>query len=184
MDFVQKSNFLLAVFFTEIISEKIVFRYFGKKTTIFIPNSAILRRAKNGNLEIWFLSKNRTFFYRCFSQKLWHKRSFFNILERQKSFFDKKLKFLQGSKNWHFLKGLVHGVCPKIKLFLNDVFHRNHIRKHRFWYCGKKRMILRPNSAVLTRAKKWKFWNLVFVQKSNFLLSLFFTEIMSQKIVF
>ena len=77
MDFVQKSNFLLAVFFTEIISEKIVFRYFGKKTTIFIPNSA-----------------------------------------------------------------------------------------------------------VLTRAKKWKFGNLVFVQKSNVLLSLFFTEIMSQKIVF
>ena len=32
---------------------------------------------------------------------------------------------------------------PKIELFLISVFHRNHIRKHRFGYCGKKRMILR-----------------------------------------
>ena len=29
MDFVKKSNLILYVFFTEIMSEKIVFRYFG-----------------------------------------------------------------------------------------------------------------------------------------------------------
>ena len=31
----------------------------------------------------------------------------------------------------------------KSELFLMGVFHRNHIRKHRFGYCGKKGMILR-----------------------------------------
>ena len=31
----------------------------------------------------------------------------------------------------------------KIERFLMGVFHRNHIRKHRFGYCGKKRLILR-----------------------------------------
>ena len=45
-------------------------------------------------------------------------------------------------KNGHFFKGLVHGLCPKIEVFLIGVFHRNSIRKHRFGYCGKKRMIL------------------------------------------
>ena len=38
---------------------------------------------------------------------------------------------------------------PKIELFLIGVIHRNSIRKHRFWYCGKKRMIL--------RGKNWSF---------------------------
>ena len=35
MDFVQKSKFLLSPFLTEIMSEKIVFRYFGKKNNHF-----------------------------------------------------------------------------------------------------------------------------------------------------
>ena len=34
MDFVQKWNFFLSAFFTEIISEKIVLRYCGKKRMI------------------------------------------------------------------------------------------------------------------------------------------------------
>ena len=44
----------------------------------------------------------------------------------------KKLKFQKGKKNGHFPKGLVHGSGPKIELSLMGVFHRNHIRKHRF----------------------------------------------------
>ena len=32
---------------------------------------------------------------------------------------------------------------PKIDFFLMGVFHRNHIKKHRIGYCGKKRMILK-----------------------------------------
>ena len=48
-----------------------------------------------------------------------------------------------------FLKGLVHGLGSKIELFLICFFHRNSIRKHRFWYCGKKRMIL--------SGKNWSF---------------------------
>ena len=39
--------------------------------------------------------------------------------------------------------------CRKIEPFLIEVFHRNSMRKHRFWYCGKKRMIL--------SIKNWSF---------------------------
>ena len=46
---------------------------------------------------------------------------------------------------------------PKIELFLMGVFHRNHIRKYRFGYCGKKRMILRGRVEGFKRAKKWTF---------------------------
>ena len=46
MDFVKKSNLILYVFFTEIMSEKIVFRYFGKKTIIFRQKIEVLTRAK------------------------------------------------------------------------------------------------------------------------------------------
>ena len=53
-----------------------------------------------------------------------------------------KLTFQQGPKNGHFLKGLVHGFCPKIEVFLMGAFHRNSIRKQRFLYFGRKRKIL------------------------------------------
>ena len=56
-----------------------------------------------------------------------------------------------------FLKGLVHGFGLKIELFLICLFHRNSIRKHRFWYCAKKRMILSGKIQLLKRAMKRKF---------------------------
>ena len=54
----------------------------------------------------------------------------------------KKIDVLTRAKNGHFLKGLVHGFCRKMELFLIGVFYKNHIRKHRFLYCRQKRMIL------------------------------------------
>ena len=53
----------------------------------------------------------------------------------------------------------MHGFCPKIELFLICLFHRNSIRKQRFWYCGKKRMILSgKNSSFKKGHKKQRFW--------------------------
>ena len=46
MDFVKKSNFFLSAFFTEITSEKIVFRNCGKKRMILSEKMKVLRRAK------------------------------------------------------------------------------------------------------------------------------------------
>ena len=53
-----------------------------------------------------------------------------------------------------FAKGVVHGFCPKIELFLIGVFHRNHIRKDGFWYCGKKRMILSGQNWTFKKSQK------------------------------
>ena len=53
-----------------------------------------------------------------------------------------------------FLKGLVHRFCPKIELFLIGVFYKNHIRKHRFWHCRKKRMILSRKKLKFEKGSK------------------------------
>ena len=59
------------------------------------------------------------------------------------------MKFNQGPKNGHFLKGLVHGFCPKIELSLIGVFFS--------CYCGKKRMILRGKNSSFKKGKKLTF---------------------------
>ena len=75
--------------------------------------------------------------------KLCPKTSFFDIYERKQSFLQQKVVFLTRSKTVPFFKGVSPWTFfPKIELFLIGVFHKNHVRKHRFGYCGKKRMIL------------------------------------------
>ena len=97
---------------------------------------AVLTRAKkwtfSKGVSPWILSKNQTFSYRSFSQKLCQNRSFFDILDRKQSFLDQKNEDLTRAKKWTFLKGLVHGFCPKIEPLLFGIFHRNHIRKKSF----------------------------------------------------
>ena len=95
-----------------------------------------------------FVQKSK-FFYCCLSQELCQKRSFLDILNRKQSFLDQKIEVLTRTKKWTFLKGLVHGFCPKIEFFLICFFHRKSIRKQRFWCFGKKRMIL--------SGKNWSF---------------------------
>ena len=104
---------------TEIMSEKIVFGYLWKKKNDFK----------------WKKSK---FLVGVFFTEIMSERMVFSY-SGWKTNKDKKW---QGPKNGHFLKGLVHGFCSKIELSLIAVFHKHHIRKHRLWYCKKKRMIL------------------------------------------
>ena len=119
-----------------------------RKQSFLDQKIEVLRRAKKWTffkgVSPWILSKNRNFFYRCFSVKLWQKTSFFDIYERKQLFLDQKIEVLTRAKKGTFFKGVSPWIFfPKIELFLMGVFHRNHIRKHRFGYCGKKRMILR-----------------------------------------
>ena len=49
---------------------------------------------------------------------------------------NQKAEVFKESKNGHFRKGIIHGVCPKIQLFLRSVFYGNYVRKDRvliFW---------------------------------------------------
>ena len=98
------------------------------------------------------------------------------------------MKFLKGPKNAHYLKGLVHVLCKNLEFFLIGVFCRNYIRKDRFWYCGKKWLILSGKIEVIKRAEKYTFSKGVspWISSKNrtFSFRCFFTELMSEEIVF
>ena len=97
-DFVQKSWFLLSVFFTKIMSQKIFFRYLWKKRTILSEkNKSLKKEPKNGQFPKdfskgffqrifpWILSKNRNFSYGCFVHKSCQKKWFLVILDRKQT---------------------------------------------------------------------------------------------------
>ena len=107
------------------------------------------KRTFSKGVSPWLCPKIIISIIAVFSLELCHKRWFFDIHEREEWFLVKKIEVLKKVKNRHFLKGLVHGFCPKIEVFLIGVFHRNSIRKQHFWYCGKKRMFL--------SGKNWSF---------------------------
>ena len=124
--------------FSQKFYQKTTFLIFWKKRMILSEKkNKVLKRAQkwtfSKGVSPWILSKNRTFSYCCFLQKLCQKRSFFDIYERKERFWVKKLKYYKGSKNGHFLKGLKHGVLSKNRTFFMGVFHRNYVRKDRFW---------------------------------------------------
>ena len=79
------------------MSEKIVFRYFGKKTIILDQKIEVLNRAKKWTffkrVSPWILSKSVTFSYRRFSHKSYEKRSFLILWKEKNDFKRKKLKF-------------------------------------------------------------------------------------------
>ena len=106
-----------------------------------------IKRTFSKGVSPWLCPKLIISIIAVFSLKLCHKRSFLDIYETKEWFLVEKIKILKMVKNGHFLKGLVHGFCRKIEVFLIGVFHRNSIRKKRLWYCWKKRMIL-----------SWKTW--------------------------
>ena len=90
------------------------------------------------------------------------KHRFFDIYKKRTNHFKtKKSNFNKGQKISGFeISGwfLDFGFGPKLEVFLMGVFYRNHFRKHRFWYWGTKRMILRGKKKVLKRAKKFTFF--------------------------
>ena len=56
------------------------------------------------------------------SEKSYQKRSFLILRKEKIDFKRKKLKFFKGPKNKLFLRGSVHGFCPKIELIIITFF--------------------------------------------------------------
>ena len=100
MDFVEKWNFFLSAFFTEIISENIFFDIVERKDYFKWKKIEVLKRARKWTffkgVSRRFCPKKYNFYYLCFSLKLCHKRFFFDI-------YEKKRMILSG-KNWTFEK--------------------------------------------------------------------------------
>ena len=57
---------------------------------------------------------------------------FFYILEKKRIFLDQKNKVLKRAKQGDFPKGIIHGFCPKIILFLIYFFGIKQVGKYHF----------------------------------------------------
>ena len=62
--------------------------------------------------------KKSTFFLSVLLSKESQKETFFDILDSKECFLDSKSEILAKSKKLTFCKGLVHGFCQKIDVFL------------------------------------------------------------------
>ena len=99
MDFVQKSNFLIPAFFTEIISEKIVFNISERKEWFYEVKIETLKRAKNGHfpkgLVHGFCPKIELSLIAVFHRN-YVRKDLFPIFSKENRFF--------WPKNWSFNK--------------------------------------------------------------------------------
>ena len=164
MDFVQKSNFFLSEFFTEIISEKIVFDIVERKEWYLDEKIEVLKRAKkwpfSKGVGPGILSKNLNFCYGCFLQELCQKKkSFFDSLDRKQSFLEPKIEVLTRARKWRFFKGVSPWILSKNWTFSYRRFSQKSYQKRSFFdVLERKQSFVDPKIQVLTRAKKWRFF--------------------------
>ena len=67
---------------------------------------------------IHFFGQKSKYFLFFFLKKSSQKILFFDILDKRELFLDQQYKVLKSSKQRDFPKGIIHGFCPNIKLFL------------------------------------------------------------------
>ena len=121
----------------------------------------------------WISLKNRSFSYRCFFlQKLYQKRSFFDIYEGKQSFLDQKVEVLTRTKKWTFYKGVSPWILSKNRSFSYRRFSQKSYQKRSFLILCKEKNDFKRKKLKFSKGPK------------NGHFPEFFTEIMSEKIVF
>ena len=69
--------------------------------------------------------KNCQCFHLFVLGKMSQENVFYDILDRKNAFLDYKNMKLEKTKNWDFLKGLVHDFCQKMAIFSSFYFRQN-----------------------------------------------------------
>ena len=105
----------------------------------------------------WFFQKSN-FCCRCFSQKLFQKRSFFDIVDRNQSFLDQKVEVLTRAKKWTFFKGVCPWILSKNQTSSYRCFlHKLCQKKSLFDILNRKQSFLDQKIEVLKGQKKLTF---------------------------
>ena len=126
-----------------------------------------------------FVKKSTFFSYVFFWAKKSHKQTFFDILDRKRMLFRPQKKTSKKLyQNRHFAKGLVHGFCQKIDLFLICFFFsKKAIKKYflKFWI--EKKVLWTSKVKFLQSRKKSSFCKQVspwFLSKNRPFSHMFF----------
>ena len=113
-----------------------------------------------------------------FFQQKAMKKHFLIFWKEHKVFGTQKWSSHKVEKNRHFAKGLVHGFCQKINLFLICFFWAKKSRKKHFFYIlDRKECFLDYKREVLKNFHKSTFWKRVspwFFLKNGRFPNLFF----------
>ena len=129
--------FMIFVFWANQATKNRVFLILVKKECFLDQKKEVFKNSNQwkffNGVSPWFLSNNRTFYHVCFLGKWRKKRSFFDILNKIEGFLGQKMEFWKSPENRNFLKGLDHGFCEKIELFIIFVFWANQPTKDRFF---------------------------------------------------
>ena len=84
------------------------------------------------------LVQKSKFFLFVFFGEMKSENIVFEILDKKERFLDQKNKVFKRAKQGDFPKGIIHGFCPKIEIFLMCIFWRNQIRKYCFLIFWRK----------------------------------------------
>ena len=138
MVFVKNWTFSHIFFWPKKNQKEAFFDIRDRKECFFDLKSEVLKKSKKSTfckgVSAWFLSKNRPFshLFFFFWAKKARKKDFLIFRIEKNAFQTTKDKFYKTLKNRHFAKGLVHGFCVKIDLFLIRIILSKKGRKKNF----------------------------------------------------
>ena len=119
MVLVQKWPFFNLFFLGNLDQENIFYDILERKNTFLDYKNRKLKKSKNWHfsnwVNKWFWSKNGNF-SDFFLGNIGQENVFYDILERKNAFVGYNNMKLKKSENWHFPKGLNHGLGPHIPI--------------------------------------------------------------------
>ena len=133
MVLVQKWPFFNPFFLGNIGKENVFYDILAQKNAFLGYKNKKLKKSKNWHfskgVKPWFWSKHGHFLHLFFSGNIGKESVFYDLLEGKNVFLGYKDKNLKQSKSFFFLKGLIHGFCPKMAIFLNSFFRQYRLGK-------------------------------------------------------
>ena len=159
----KNRSFSYRCFSQKFCQKRSFFDIFDRKQSFLDQKIEVLTRAKKMDIAKWvvhgFWQKNRSFSYRCFSQKFCQKRSFFNILDRKQLFLDQKIEVLTRVKKWTVFKGVSPWILSKNRTFSYRCFSQKLYQKRSFFdILDRKQSFLDKKIDAFSRAKQWTFF--------------------------
>ena len=126
MVLVQKCPFFNLFFWGNIGNEIFLYDILERKHAFLGSKNKKFKKSKNWHffkgVNPWFWSKNGHVFDFLFFGNICQENVFYVILAQRNAFLGYKKKKFKKSKNWHFPKGLTHGLGPNKSIFGNFFF--------------------------------------------------------------
>ena len=162
MVLVQKWPFFQLRFLGNTSQENVFYDIVERKKNFLGYKNKKIKKSKNWPfskvVNPWFWSKNGHFYNCFFLGNTSQENVFYDILERKNAFLAYKNKKIKKSRNWHFFKGLTHGLGPKMVIFSSFIFRQYRPGKRLLWYSRTKKHLFRLLKHEVQKVEKLTFF--------------------------